>query len=149
MKRSMLVLAVAAMSVMFLFAVVNATQECTDTMTMESKLFPTHKKSLVTFTHKKHNVDYKIPCADCHHVYTDGKNTWKEGDAVQRCDACHAEAKAPSGADAPKLSKKEKIQKYYYSAIHENCAGCHKALKKAAKPTGPTSCKECHPAAAK
>ncbi|MBW2172867.1 MAG: cytochrome c3 family protein [Deltaproteobacteria bacterium] len=146
MKRSMLVLAVAAMSVVFLFAVVNATQECAETMTMESKLFPTHKKGLVTFTHKKHNVDYKIACADCHHVYTDGKNTWKEGDAVQKCDACHSEAKAATGKDAPKMSKKEKIQKYYYSAIHENCAGCHKALKKEAKPTGPTSCKECHPA---
>ena len=149
MKRLMLVLAVAAMSVVFLFAVVNATQECAETMTMESKVFPKHKKSLVTFTHKKHNVDYKIACADCHHVYTDGKNTCKEGDAVQKCDACHTEAKAPTGKDAPKLSKAEKIQKYYYSAIHENCAGCHKALKKAAKPTGPTSCKECHPAVAK
>jgi len=79
-------------------------------------------------------------------VYTDGKSTWKEGDEVQKCDVCHTEAKAPTGADAPKLSKKEKIQKYYYSAIHSNCAGCHKDLKKEAKPTGPTTCKECHPA---
>ena len=149
MKKSMLVLSVAALSVVFLFAVVSATQQAADTMTMESKLFPEHKKGLVTFTHKKHNVDYKIPCADCHHVYTDGKNTWKEGDAVQKCDACHSEAKAPSGKDAPNMSKEEKIKKYYYSAIHENCAGCHKALKKEAKPTGPTTCKECHPEAAK
>jgi len=145
-KRAFIVLAVAALGVVFLFAVVNATQPCAETMTMESKLFPTHKKSLVTFTHKKHNVDYKIPCTDCHHVYKDGKNVFKEGDAVQRCDACHSEAKAPTGADAPKLSKAEKIKKYYYSAIHRNCAGCHKALKKEAKPTGPTTCKECHPA---
>jgi hypothetical protein len=141
----MLVLAVAAMSVVFLFAVVNATQECADTMTMESKVFAKHKKGLVTFTHKKHNVDYKIPCADCHHVYKDGKNVFKEGDPVQKCAECHSEAKAPSGKDAPKMSKEEKIKKYYYSAIHENCAGCHKALKKEGKPTGPTTCKECHP----
>jgi hypothetical protein len=150
MKRSMLVLAVAAMSVVFLFAVVNATQECADTMTMESKLFPKHKKSIVTFTHKKHNVDYKIPCTDCHHVYKDGKNVFKEGDPVQKCDECHSEAKAPKAKEGePKLSKEEKIKKYYYSAIHENCGGCHKALKKEAKPTGPTTCKECHPEAAK
>ena len=143
MKRPVLALAVAALSVVFLFAVVNATQECPETITMESNVFPTHTKGLVTFSHKKHQTDYKIPCTECHHTYTDGKNTWKEGDAVQKCDACHSEAKAPAGEQ---MSKEEKIQKYYYSAIHENCLGCHKAMKKEGKPTGPTSCKECHPA---
>jgi hypothetical protein len=99
----------------------------------------------VTFTHKKHNVDYQIACADCHHVYKDGKNAWKEGDAVQKCEACHSQAKPPRAkAGEPGLSKEEKIKSYHYSAIHENCAGCHKALKKAGKPTGPVSCKKCH-----
>jgi cytochrome c553 len=148
-KRSLFVLTAAALSVVFLFAFVYATTgTCPDTMTMESKLFPTHTKSLVTFTHQKHNVDYKIACTECHHVPKDGKNTWKEGDAVQKCAECHKEAKAPTGADAPKLSAAEKIQKYYYSAIHENCVGCHKKLKAEAKPTGPTTCAKCHPKAA-
>jgi cytochrome c553 len=148
-KRSLFVLTAAALSVVFLFAFVYATTgTCPDTITMESKLFPTHKKTLVNFTHTKHNVDYKIACTDCHHVIKDGKNTWKEGDAVQKCAECHKEAKAPTGADAPKLSKAEKIKTYYYSAIHENCVGCHKELKKAAKPTGPTTCAKCHPKAA-
>jgi hypothetical protein len=147
-KQSLLVLLATALGVVFLFAGVYATQEPADTMTMESKLFPKHKKSIVTFTHKKHNVDYAIACADCHHVYKDGKNVWKEGDEVQRCDACHSEAKAPKPKEGEaKLSKEEKIKKYYYSAIHENCAGCHKELKKEAKPTGPTTCKDCHPKA--
>jgi hypothetical protein len=145
MKRWMLILAVAALGIVFLFAVVNATQESPETITMESKVFPEHKKGLVTFSHTKHNVDYKVACSECHHVYQDGKNTWKEGDAVQKCDTCHTEAKAPTGADAPKLSNEEKIKKYFYSAIHENCLGCHKALKKEAKPAGATSCKDCHP----
>ena len=145
-KRSLIVLSAAALSVVFLFAIVYATTAtCPDTITMESKLFPTHKKSLVDFTHTKHNVDYKIACADCHHVIKDGKNTFKEGDPVQKCAECHKEAKAPTGEGAPKLSKAEKIKTYYYSAIHENCAGCHKELKKAAKPTGPTTCSKCHP----
>ena len=145
-KQSLLVLVVVSLSVVFLFAVVYATQQAPDTITMESKLFPKHKKSLVTLNHKKHNVDYNIACADCHHMYKDGKNVWKEGDTVQKCDACHTEAKAPTGADAPKLSKAEKIKTYYYSAIHENCVGCHKDLKKA-DPTKviPTKCAECHP----
>ena len=141
MKRSLLVLTALAMGVVFVFAVAYASDPA-DTMTMQSKLFEKHTKGLVTFTHKKHNVDYKIPCADCHHVYKDGKNVWKEGDAVDKCDACHSEAKAPKGDKSPKA---EKIKKYYYSAIHENCSGCHKALKKEGKPTGPSSCKDCHP----
>ncbi|MBW2020748.1 MAG: cytochrome c3 family protein [Deltaproteobacteria bacterium] len=144
-KRSLLVLATVALGVVFLFAIVSAT-EAPETITMESKVFKKHKKSLVTFTHHKHNVDYKIGCADCHHVYKDGKNVWKEGDEVKKCDACHTEAKAPRAKKGePKLSKKEKIKKYYYSAIHENCVGCHKGLKKAGQPTGPTACKGCHP----
>ena len=145
-KRSLLTLSAVALGVVFLFTVVYATQEAADTITMESKLFPKHKKTLVTFTHKRHNVNYKITCAECHHVYEAGKNVWKEGDEVKKCDACHTEAKAPKAKKGePKLSKAEKIKKYYYSAIHANCAGCHKELKKAAKPTGPTTCKECHP----
>jgi hypothetical protein len=145
-KQSLFVFSAVALGVVFLCAVVYAAQGAPDTVTMESKLFPKHKKSLVTLTHKKHNVDYKIACDMCHHVYKDGKNVWKEGDTVQRCDACHSEAKAPRPKEGePRLSKAEKVRKYYYSAIHENCAGCHKDLKKAGKPTGPTSCSGCHP----
>lgn len=151
-KRSLLVLAVAALGVVFLFAGVYATQQAPDSMTMESKVFAKHKKALVTFSHKKHSdkvEGYKIPCADCHHVYKDGKNVWKEGDAVQKCDTkgCHDKAKAPKTKEGEKkLKRKEKAsQGYYYSAIHENCVECHKDLKKKKKPTGPTACKECHP----
>jgi len=145
-NRAVLVLIVSALGVAFLFVGVHATQQAPDAVTMHSPVFEKHKKALVTFTHKKHNVDYKIPCVDCHHVYKDDKNVWKEGDEVQKCMYCHSEAKAPKAEEgAPKLSKAEKIKKYYYSAIHENCVGCHKALKKEAKPTGPAACKECHP----
>ena len=148
-KGSLLVLAVAALSVVLLFTVVYATQKAHDNITMESKVFKKHKKALVTLTHKKHNVDYKIVCTDCHHVYKDGKNVWKEADAVQKCDSkkCHDKAKAPKAKEGEKkLSRKEKAsQGYFYSAIHENCVGCHKDLKKKKKPTGPTACKKCHP----
>ncbi len=146
-KQFFLVLTAVALGVVFIFALAYATQQAPDTITMESKLFSKHKKSLVTLSHKKHNVDYKIGCADCHHVYKDGKNVWKEGDAVQKCDACHTEAKAPKAKEGePKLSKAEKIKKYYYSAIHENCVRCHKDLKKKDKTkVVPTKCAECHP----
>jgi hypothetical protein len=149
-KRSLITVAVAALGVVFLVAGVYAIQQAPDTITMDSKVFPKHTKGLVTFSHKKHNVDYKNACTECHHMYKDGKNVWKEGDEVKKCDACHSEAKAPTGAEAPKLSKEEKIKKYYYDAIHENCKGCHADLKKKdpAKAV-PTKCTECHPKEAK
>ncbi|MDY6837341.1 MAG: cytochrome c3 family protein [Thermodesulfobacteriota bacterium] len=148
MKKSLIVLAVVAMGVAFLFAGVYATQQAPDNIVLESKVFTKHKKALVTLSHKKHNVDYKAPCADCHHVYKEGKNVWKEGDEVKKCSAagCHDKAKAPKAKEGEKkLTRPEKAaQGYYYSAIHENCVGCHKDAKKAGK-TPPTACKDCHP----
>jgi hypothetical protein len=145
-KQSWITLVVLALGVVFLVAGLYAAQEAADCMTLNSKVYPKHTKGLVVFSHKKHNVDYKVPCTDCHHVFKDGKNVWKEGDEVQKCEACHSEAKAPKGKDAPKLSKAETIKKYHYSAIHENCKGCHKDVKKKnPETTAPTSCKECHP----
>jgi hypothetical protein len=121
-----------------------AKQEVPKNIKMESDIYKKHKKPIVVLTHEKHYDDYEIACKQCHHVYKDGKNTWKKGDEVQACDACHDKAKAPRGSDGPNLTKKEKISLYHYSAIHENCKGCHKDLKKAGKETGPTSCKRCH-----
>ncbi|MCK4486376.1 MAG: cytochrome c3 family protein [Desulfobacterales bacterium] len=147
-KKTLLVLGVAALSVVFLFAVVYAAQEAPDNITMESKVYKKHKKALVNLSHKKHNVDYKIPCNDCHHVYKEAKNVWKEGDKVEKCDAegCHSKAKAPKAKEGEKkLSRKEKAsQGYHYSAIHENCVGCHKPAKKEGR-AAPTKCTECHP----
>ena len=120
-----------------------AAQQAPNDMTMDSKVFTKHTKPLVTFAHRKHNQDFKIACMECHHVFKDGKNVWKEGDQVQRCEACHSEAKPPTGKDAPSMSKQEKIKKYYYTAIHENCVGCHKAEKKKGK-HAPSACKDCH-----
>jgi hypothetical protein len=34
---------------------------------MENKIYPKHEKGIVEFTHKKHVVDYKGACGDCHH----------------------------------------------------------------------------------
>ena len=148
MKRTLLVLTAVAMGVVFLFALAYATQQAPDNITMESKVYKKHKKALVNLSHKKHNVDYKTPCTECHHVYKDGKNVWKEGDAVQKCDAegCHCKEKAPKAKEGEKkLSRKEKAsQGFHYSAIHENCLGCHKTAAKEGK-AAPTKCAECHP----
>ena len=112
-----------------------------DTIKMKSKVYSKHTKSLVNFPHKKHAVDKKIACTQCHHVFKDGKNTWKQGDEVKKCDACHSEPKKPKDL---KVSKAEKMKRFHYTAIHANCKNCHRAMKKKKEATGPTKCNGCH-----
>ena len=121
--------------------------EAPDVITMESKVYPKHTKKLVTWPHKKHADHKDIGCADCHHVFKDGKNTWKEGDPVQKCEECHSEPAQPKD-DKTKMSKAEKIKKYHKDAIHENCKGCHKKMIDKESEMGMKllkGCKGCHP----
>ncbi|MFH1242504.1 MAG: cytochrome c3 family protein [Pseudomonadota bacterium] len=91
------------------------------------------KKGPVQFSHKKHEVDYKVACGECHHNYKDGKNVWKEGDPVKKCKDCHD----PNEKKGNVLELK--------NALHKNCKDCHKALTEAGKPTGPfKKCNDCH-----
>jgi hypothetical protein len=90
-------------------------------------------KGAVKFTHKKHAEEMKIACTECHHVIKDGKNVWKEGDPVQKCETCHKLEAKPG--EKP-MSLKE--------AFHQNCwKGCHVEEKKAGK-KAPTMCNQCH-----
>lgn len=88
-------------------------------------------KAPVDFSHKGHAA---IDCAKCHH-------TWDGKAEVKKCSAegCHV--------DTSKKGKKKPTS--FYSAFHAksdmSCVGCHKALKKAKKATGPTKCGDCHP----
>lgn len=90
-------------------------------------------KPAVDFTHLKHEKQHKIACAECHHVYKDGKNIWKQNDKVQKCNQCHKAAEE---------GKKLTLQ----NAFHKNCKDCHTKLKTEGKKTGPTLCAQCHPA---
>jgi hypothetical protein len=141
MKRKRLwMLTVSILVAGCLISAGHAAQEDPDVMTMDSTVYEKHKKGLVTFTHKKHTEDYKIACADCHHAYQNGKNTWKKGDPVQKCQACHKETGKPEKG----MGKQEKITRFHKEALHENCVTCHKTLKKEGK-DAPTKCTDCHP----
>ena len=115
-----------------------------DVMVMKStKVIEKHTKPIISFPHKKHNVDYKLKCEECHHVYKEGKNTWKVGDPVKKCGECHNKPGKP-----PKELKdkpKEAIL-YLQEALHQNCIGCHKEVKKKdkTKKTVPVTCTKCH-----
>ena len=149
MRRSFLtaVLVVAVMAAAGLLMAADAP----DTIKMKSALWKKHTQGIVTFSHKKHSADYKGACTECHHVYKDGKNTWKEGDNVQKCAECHNIALTPKTDKKAyqKLRKnKKKVKDAYYWAIHENCVKCHKKFKKKDKVKYkkiPTSCAKCHP----
>ena len=95
-----------------------------------SDAFKDHKKGPVLLKHEEHAVNYKIACTECHHVYKDGKNVWKEGDPVQKCSACHDPEQ-----------KKDNVDKLQ-NAFHKNCQGCHKELKGKEAPY--KKCNDCH-----
>jgi hypothetical protein len=93
-----------------------------DSITIENPgLYATDKYQGAPFGHKKHADGIKN-CKECHH-------TWKEGEEVKKCTACHTK-------DSKITAKK---------AFHANCRGCHRALKKESKAAGPTACTKCHP----
>ena len=65
-------------------------------------------------------------CAECHHVYEDGKKFADEDSAGQPCSDCHA---AAAEGRTPSLTQ----------AFHANCKGCHLQRK-----AGPVMCGQCH-----
>ena len=142
-KGTFLLTLISAVGIVLVVSGARAAQETPDTVQMNSSVYKTHRQPIVTLEHKKHAADYGIACTDCHHVYEDGKNTWKEGDSVEGCDACHDKDK-PSPDERRTMSEAEKMKNFHYEAIHENCKGCHMELKKAGKPTGPVSCSRCY-----
>ena len=150
-KRLLTVLVVVAflgaVGLVNLHGAAPAAQKAPDTMQVKSALYPNPTKGPVpAFTHKKHSAEYKVACAECHHVYKDGKNVWKEGDKVEKCEACHNEPTVTGEMKLPPDKQKLNLK----IAFHKNCQGCHQDLKKkdpAKYAKIPVTCVQCHPAA--
>ena len=90
-------------------------------------------KAPVAFSHAKHKA---VECTKCHHKW-DGK-------------AAKADMKCASKGCHDNMASKKAGENSYYNAYHDmkaenSCLGCHKAMKKAGKPTGPNACNDCHP----
>ena len=109
-----------------------AVQEIVDVIIIENKGYTTDKKGPVKFSHVKHNKEYKVSCVECHHVYKDGKNLWKEGDHVDKCIVCH-----------DPVEEKDKVIKLQ-DAFHKNCRDCHTKVNKEGKEAPYKKCTECH-----
>ena len=146
-KKHLIILAVFGIAAMFFATSIYAGTAVEDMIKMENEAYAKHKKSIVIFSHKKHTEDYKAGCGECHHD-ENGKplNDLKMGDDVQNCIECHKIAsERPKGKDAPKLTKKQKLD-YHAEAIHYNCKGCHKKFnKETGTKAAPTTCAKCHP----
>jgi hypothetical protein len=98
------------------------------------EVFKVKKQAPVKFMHSKHKDQV---CTNCHHEFKDGKNEWKEGQEVKKCDVCHKDK------DEGKMIK---LYAAFHNkeAQHSSCLGCHEKNKKDNKKTGPTACPKCH-----
>jgi hypothetical protein len=107
-------------------------------------------KNPVEFPHSRHFI---YNCKECHH-------TWNLDTRLQTCTTseCHDLIKAPKKENA---ATADADIKYYKSAFHQQCIGCHQEIKRqnairekalrisdknlVLEKTGPTGCVECHP----
>jgi hypothetical protein len=105
------------------------------------------KRSEVDFPH---GVHFGYSCTSCHH-------NWTGTEPIQSCQAsgCHDLAATPRD----KKGKEQDAIRYYKTAYHELCIGCHKEIDAKNKAmamsaqasgekladAGPTGCVVCHP----
>ncbi len=108
------------------------------------------KRATVEFDHSRHFV---LACNECHH-------TWDGTEPITGCmtSGCHDLDTLPRKEESKTIDKNLAFR-YYKSAYHGQCIGCHKSMKvafeksanmfagmeSAAPTTGPTGCIECHP----
>lgn len=108
-------------------------------------------KTPVEFPHSRHFAS--VDCRTCHHK-------WDGTDIITGCTTtdCHDVTVSPikSGTKNP---NSDLMIKYYKTAYHKKCIGCHKKIKTQNKqleasfkgleeklpPFGPTGCIQCHP----
>jgi hypothetical protein len=123
MRRGWLVFMAAGISLWLLAP--GFTQE--DMVAVDTGPFERPQRPPAVFHHDRHNETAGIDdCAECHHVYEDGKKVAGESSEDQRCADCHG---AASDGRKPALTR----------AFHTNCKGCHLEQKK-----GPVMCGACH-----
>jgi len=151
MNKKLLTLFLAAgIAVIFVATGLYAGTDVPDTITMDKNQYKKRtkqppKSKFIEFAHKKHNVDYKISCGECHHDKDNKPLDLKAGDHVQKCVECHTKLekeRKKKGEEADILVLE--------NAMHGNCVNCHEQVNiKAGDPKGkkgpaPTSCTKCH-----
>jgi len=141
-----LIAAIFCVAILGIATAISAGNTVPEHIRMENKAYDSHKRSIVTFSHKRHVEEYKAGCGECHHDEA-GKplSDLKAGVDIKGCIECHPKpGQRPKGRDALKLTKKERLN-YHAEALHYNCRDCHKKFNKRTKTRkAPTTCSKCH-----
>ncbi|MFC1867628.1 cytochrome c3 family protein [Thermodesulfobacteriota bacterium] len=87
-----------------------------DFIVIDNEGYEKDRKGPVNFAHKKHALEYKLLCWECHHEYIDGKNIYSPWGTTKKCVECH-----------DPTEKQEKVMKLQTS-YHLNCKICHKKM---------------------
>ena len=66
-KRNSILWVAVCVGIMFAAGSIYAGTAVQDVIQMDNKAYSEHTKSISTFSHKKHNEEYKIGCGECHH----------------------------------------------------------------------------------
>ena len=129
MKNRKLIISIGICVLFSCFVVISGfSQE--DVMKVADSAFGVRLRPSVKFLHEDHNEKAGIDdCAECHHVWENGKKLEDESSEDMECSECHMK----NGKGRMDLIK----------AYHDNCKGCHEESKK-----GPIMCGECHRKAA-
>jgi hypothetical protein len=98
--------------------------------TLQSNKFQPRTKGPVLFRHQPHEAA-RLACSACHHDYTGGRNVWRQGLPVSKCEACHLVQPRAGRLDLK-------------NAFHRQCKGCHLKLRQQGGQAGPIKCQECH-----
>lgn len=115
-----------------------------DIIIINNQGYKEDRKEPVRFEHKRHAMENKITCFECHHEYKTDEaeaeeieekenlyDPWKE---TKKCSKCH-----------DPLEIKEKAPKLQ-AAYHLSCKGCHENKKIFKdKPQGPLEYRKCTP----
>ena len=132
MKKGISTLILLIAAVFFVSGTILIAADLPGDITIENEGYKKDKKSGVPLSHAKHATEYGAACSDCHHVYEDGNNVWKEGDPVQKCIECHDAQKSQGNA--------KKLQ----TAFHKNCKDCHKEKDPSSEKAPSKKCSDCH-----
>jgi hypothetical protein len=131
-KKGLSAIIILATAAIFTTAGILVASDVPDKVTIENEGYKKDKKPAVHLSHTAHSGEYKVDCTDCHHLYEDGKNVWKEGDSVQKCSECHDP------------NKKQDTTIKLQNAYHKNCKNCHKEVDLASKKAPSKKCTDCH-----
>ena len=115
-----------------------------DIITINNQVYKEDRKEPVKFEHKKHAMENKITCFECHHEYKSDETEAEENKEMENLYDPWKETKKCSKCHDP-LEIKEKAPKLQ-AAYHLSCKGCHekKTIFKD-KPQGPLEYRKCTP----